>query len=41
MIGVAKDKKELERVINRARALDYVKKVVSYVKFIDKRRPKP
>lgn len=41
LIGVAKDKKELERVINRARALDYVKKVVSYVKFIDKRRAKP
>ena len=41
LIGVAKNKKELERVINRARALDYVKKVVSYVKFIDKAGAKP
>ena len=41
LIGVAKNKEELERVINRARALDYVKKVVSYVKFIDKAGAKP
>ncbi len=41
LIGVAKDKKELERVINRARVLDYVKKVVSYVKIVDMRKPKP
>ena len=41
LIGVAKNKKELERVINRARALDYVKKVVSYVKLVDKATAKP
>ena len=41
LIGVAKDKKELERVINRARVLDYVKKVVSYVKIVDMRKSKP
>jgi len=41
LIGVAKNKEELERVINRARALDYVKKVVSYVKLIDKASAKP
>ncbi len=41
LIGVAKNKNELERVINRARALDYVKKVVSYVKYIEKDKVKP
>lgn len=32
LIGVARNRQELDRVINRARSLNYVKKVVNYVK---------
>lgn len=32
LIGLAQSRQELDRVINHARSIDYVKKVVSYVK---------
>ena len=32
LIGIAQDKKELERVINHARSIKYVKRVVSHVR---------
>lgn len=37
LIGIAQNQQELDRVMNHARSLDYVKKVVNYVRI--KRRP--
>jgi osmotically-inducible protein OsmY len=38
LIGIAQDRLELDRVMNHARKLDYVRKVVNYVKI---KRPAP
>ena len=38
LIGIAQDKAELQRVLNHARSIDYVKRVVNHVRFKD---PKP
>ena len=38
LIGIAQDKAELQRVLNHARSIDYVKRVVNHVRIKD---PKP
>ena len=38
LIGIAQDKAELQRVLNHARSIDYVKRVVNHVRIND---PKP
>ena len=41
LIGVARNRQELDRVLNRARSLDYVKKVVNYVKIKEHSETRP